>query len=298
MVSAQAAETPCTHTQLIVPGSLHGGFYTPSRSDQPFREQPFYGNPGHIFWTGQTAAAFVQHYLLASSTRFEQDRNFVEPFNDSRVRLSQGWVYNEGDFHVGVDYSRFDLSPGEDPSFTLFPIADGTVVYVGWLDAGYGNTVIIEHMGASGQIYRSIYAHLRNGADQDRAEAIRSSDDESPYRKYVESGDVTGFRWGSNADRIQVHVGEWVSRSTVLGSAGSTGEGGVSRALNEDGTLRSNQYGTENIHLHFALAVPAPEQNKWMMIDPYGVYQSQESGCYRRGGVFPELFQSPTGPRN
>jgi len=52
-------------------------------------------------------------------------------------------------FHDGIDL-------GQDYGAPVTATGAGTVVYVGWLEGGYGNTVIIDH----GYGFRTLYAHL------------------------------------------------------------------------------------------------------------------------------------------
>src|SRR5690606_2013249 len=54
-------------------------------------------------------------------------------------------------FHDGIDI-------GQDYGTPVYATGAGTVVHAGWLDGGYGWSVIIDH----GYGYRTHYAHLQN----------------------------------------------------------------------------------------------------------------------------------------
>ncbi len=62
-----------------------------------------------------------------------------------------GYEYNPP-VHNGLDY---DGNTG-DP---IFATDNGVVIYAGWSDRGYGNTIVIDH----GNGYLSLYAHLMDG---------------------------------------------------------------------------------------------------------------------------------------
>jgi hypothetical protein len=74
-----------------------------------------------------------------------------------------------------------NASPGVDPGFPVHAIADGTVITSSWDPTGFlGNVVVIEHTAPDGTRYRSIYAHLRNGATTDCENSKIWSDDYPP----------------------------------------------------------------------------------------------------------------------
>lgn len=54
--------------------------------------------------------------------------------------------------HNGLDYAG---KTGD----SIFATDTGVVIYAGWSDRGYGNTIVINH----GNGYLSLYAHLMDG---------------------------------------------------------------------------------------------------------------------------------------
>lgn len=79
------------------------------------------------------------------------------------VRGSGGWILptttsNVGGYeynppvHNGLDYSGSTGNP-------IYASDTGVVIYAGWSDRGYGNTIVISH----GNGYLSLYAHLMDG---------------------------------------------------------------------------------------------------------------------------------------
>lgn len=69
----------------------------------------------------------------------------------TNTRLISGYEYNPP-VHNGLDY---DGETG-DP---LYAVDHGVVIYAGWSDRGYGNTIVIDH----GNGYLSLYAHIMDG---------------------------------------------------------------------------------------------------------------------------------------
>ena len=62
-----------------------------------------------------------------------------------------GYEYNPP-VHNGLDYDG-------DTGDPIFATDHGVVIYAGWSDRGYGNTIVIDH----GNGYLSLYAHLMDG---------------------------------------------------------------------------------------------------------------------------------------
>ena len=62
-----------------------------------------------------------------------------------------GYEYNPP-VHNGLDYDG-------DTGDPIFATDNGVVIYAGWSDRGYGNTIVIDH----GNGYLSLYAHLMDG---------------------------------------------------------------------------------------------------------------------------------------
>lgn len=69
----------------------------------------------------------------------------------TNTRLISGYEYNPP-VHNGLDY---DGETGD----SLYAVDHGVVIYSGWSDRGYGNTIVIDH----GNGYLSLYAHLMDG---------------------------------------------------------------------------------------------------------------------------------------
>lgn len=62
-----------------------------------------------------------------------------------------GYEYNPP-VHNGLDYGGTTGTP-------LFATDNGVIIYAGWSDRGYGNTIVIDHLNG----YISLYAHLMDG---------------------------------------------------------------------------------------------------------------------------------------
>jgi len=54
--------------------------------------------------------------------------------------------------HNGLDYGGTTGTP-------IFAADSGVIIYAGWSDRGYGNTIVVDHMNG----YISLYAHLMDG---------------------------------------------------------------------------------------------------------------------------------------
>ncbi len=207
------------------------------------------------------------------------EQPFFLPFSDSSVKLGHGWFYNSGGLHRACDYSRSGVEENEDPTFEVRSSSWGVVAAVTWDDNG-GNLVAVEHTAAGGQKVMICYLHLRNGRVHDVAEAKDSTSDSEKYVKYrAFARDYPNhLSWGTESHKIKVTVGQHVAPGTLLGYAGNTGAGGAGSGLNADGSPK-NWKG--NIHLHVYFAVPHPDtENTWVWVDPYGVYDEVEHGCY------------------
>ena len=103
-----------------------------------------------------------------------------------------------------TNHTGTDFNPGN--GFAIPAIADGVVTEAGWDSTGYGNKVVIQH-NIDGQIVSTLYAHMQD-------------------------------------DSIAVTVGQVVTRGTILGLVGETGE-------------------ATGPHLHFSVIIDGT------MVDPY-----------------------------
>ena len=215
------------------------------------------------------------------------------PFYDGDVVLGQGWVYGSGGFHGSVDYSKNSSAygPGIDPAIEVRAAGDGKVVTVEWSD-WLGNVAIIEHTAPNGDRYRSVYMHLRNGYDNDLANAqamtVTAEDmqaDENgdfgrkyKYFLYANKESHSQQEWGTNAQTIQVKPGDAVHAGQLIAYSGNTGYGGAGWGLDNNGDPTDPN--TANNHLHFQMTAPFPGTSDWVFVDAYGVYEQSGSGCY------------------
>jgi len=69
----------------------------------------------------------------------------------TNTRFISGYEYNPP-VHNGLDY-------GGDTGDPLYAVDHGVVIYSGWSDRGYGNTIVIDH----GNGYISLYGHIMDG---------------------------------------------------------------------------------------------------------------------------------------
>lgn len=83
-----------------------------------------------------------------------------------------------------TNHTGTDVNPGS--GYPVQVIADGVVTEAGWDSTGYGNKVVVRHV-IDGQVVSTLYAHMQN-------------------------------------DSIAVGVGQAITRGTVLGLVGETGE--------------------------------------------------------------------------
>jgi Bacterial tandem repeat domain 1 len=218
-------------------------------------------------------ARYVRHSALQHSDQF-----LTLPFSDTAVERRGIWRYSNGGWHHAGDFSRDD-----EGTFSVVAAAPGRVVHVGW-DNWSGNTVIVSHdVGGVQDAYRTIYMHLRNGADSD-CEAAWSQTvptlSEPERSEYITHLNATGCpqtlprnpdaaHWGTNQQTIAVAVNQQVARGAFLAWAGNTGPGG------KRGT------GGPNTHLHIFFCRRDPTNNEWYFFDPYGVYAMPN--CYAAG---------------
>ena len=75
------------------------------------------------------------------------------PVIDAEVTDTFGWRWSPfgwgREFHDGIDFAKEYGAP-------VYATADGEVTHAGYLEGGYGNTVILEH----GRGFTTLYAHL------------------------------------------------------------------------------------------------------------------------------------------
>jgi hypothetical protein len=249
---------------------------------------------------------------------------FVEPFdptdlpNGSHVSVVGGWYYDfsgsspgtttGGDAdsgHAGIDYTRRPLQSGENPTYKVHAAASGKVIFADWTELS-GNAVVVAHTAPDGTPYRTIYMHLRNGAKHDLQHALLATikklpdgkpdmtNRETRYRLYADAqkkiadangGTPKSLYWGTEDEKLQVHVGDSVAAGQFIAWTGDTGDGGAGDALDpaNPGQFYSSSQATGNNHLHLYFAAKHPDPSltsRWVLIDPYGIYSEASSGCY------------------
>ncbi|XGC79806.1 hypothetical protein ACES2L_10740 [Bdellovibrio bacteriovorus] len=235
-----------------------------------------YKGPNPVFGNETDARAWAKNQIAKMP--------FFLPYNGNEVGLIQGWQYNNGGEHSGLDSWKNSVESGKDVTFDVIAVAPGRVVTKLW-DNWFGNTVIIEHTAANGSKYRSIYMHLRDGYTHDKnaAKAIvppdpNANDNWAKYARFAKNNSDKLY-WGQESHIIAVKVGDWVDTGTYIGKAGNTGAGGAGNGLNNDGTPMNTT--RANNHLHFMMAVPNPKTaGEWVFVDTFGVYNEVDTGCY------------------
>lgn len=247
---------------------------TPDRCSQPRRA----GADTTVGYRRPVRTIDDREYPILSMV-YPRDQIFTLPFTDGGVDFSAAWIYGGGSHHYAVDYSK----DSGKKTFDIKAAAPGRVIYVGW-QWNSGNTVVISHdVGNRKDAYRTVYMHLRNGKTTDctlswsrSVRPMRNDDDGrlDDYIEYLEDSGCpeTGVRkpdsdmWGSDTDKIPDILGKTVKRGDKLGKAGNTGPGGK---LGGSGP---------NHHLHIKFAQRNPDDGRWYLFDPYGVYATP--GCY------------------
>lgn len=228
--------------------------------------------PGNAFATKLEATAFLE--------KVHAEQPFFLPFSDPDVKLGHGWYYSSGgDLHRACDFSRSGVEENEDPTFLVKSSGTGVVRAVTW-DGNGGNVVGVEHTASGGQKIMICYLHLRNGKSNDVANAKSSTSLDSKYVKYraFANNYPNHISWGTEGQKIKVKVGHVLHPGDDIAYAGNTGAGGAGGGLNADGSPTSWK---GNVHLHAYFAVPHPtKMNTWVWVDPYGVYDRVDTGCY------------------
>jgi Peptidase family M23/Bacterial tandem repeat domain 1 len=230
-------------------------------------------------WPVDPDTSAGDHYIRLSALAIS-GAPFTLPFSDTGVKLFQGWRYNSGAWHHAVDYA-IDLTS----TFQVKAAAAGKVVFVGW-DDWSGNTIVISHdVGGVQDAFRTIYMHLRNGADNDCANAWSKTipflkpDDQVNYKGHLTPTGCTEnpaarkpnpTNWGTNAQTIAVTTGQHVTAGQFLAWAGDTGRGG-----------NGNGNATPNTHLHIFFTHRDPSNTQFYFFDPYGIFAQQK--CYPSG---------------
>jgi murein DD-endopeptidase MepM/ murein hydrolase activator NlpD len=280
----QNCEPKCLNTVVMPTGSYNYGITATAShcKDEPGTcSAPA---PGANVWYRWPANVVGGNRYVRLSAVNVPDRFLTLPFRDAAVERRGIWRYGSGDWHHAGDYSRDDVK-----TFRVRASAPGKVIHVGW-DLWSGNTVIVSHnVGGVTDAYRTIYMHLRNGADADCAAAWSQtmpwmmgnpdlSDEMAAYQtllngsgcpQNVAQRNPDADYWGTDSQMIGVSVGQTVFRGQHLAWAGMTGPGGGRVA------------GQINTHLHIFWAYRDPTNDEWYFFDPYGIYALPE--CYPAG---------------
>ena len=235
-----------------------------------------YGVTGHsdvYHWPVQDTTGATRFARLTHLTAIEPFLTL--PFSDPDVARGGIWRYGNGDWHHAGDYSRGDAT------FEVKASAAGRVLYVGW-DQWSGNTVIISHdVNGVSDAYRTIYMHLRDGADHDADAAwnqtmtatwIKASDLADYETHLLDTGntkdpltrDLDAAHWGTSTETILVSVGQHVSRGQQIAWAGNTGPGGKRGS------------GGPNTHLHI-FWTRRDADGQFYFYDPYGLYSTPDN---------------------
>jgi hypothetical protein len=218
------------------------------------------------------------------------DAPFTLPFSDPAVKRRGVWLYGPGNWHHAADFSRDDVQ-----TFVARAAAAGRVIFLGW-DPWSGNTLIVSHdVGGVPDAYRTIYMHLRDGANHDcdaawsqtLAHGSPGDKELAAYRVHLLATGCAqapaGRRldprhWGTEAQTIDHRLlGKRIAAGESLGWAGDTGPGG------------KRGPGDANAHLHVFFARRDPVDQRWYLFDPYGIYGPPD--CYPR-----RLADPVTGP--
>ena len=231
----------------------------------------------HYLWPVDVESG--ERYLRVSAVDFSATPFLTLPFKGESSMSHNGWRYGDGTWHHAVDYSTDPMG-----TFKVRAAAAGTVVHVGW-DNWSGNTVVVSHtVDGVADAFRTISMHLRAGASNDcdnawtRTIPMLGGTNLSDYTAHLKatgctkdkaSRDLKSANWGSN-ESIAVAVGATVSAGDVLAQAGETGPGGSRSASAK-----------VNTHLHIFFARRDLTDQRWYLIDPYGIYGKPE--CYPKG---------------
>lgn len=260
---------------------------------------PTPGSGDRVFYRWPNVQVGSDFYLRTAVVYNTTDRIFTLPFGvkSSDMNSFYGWLYGKDSWHHALDYSRKD-----GKTFEIKAAAPGKVIYIGW-DTWSGGTMVLSHnVGRTTDAYRTIYMHLRNGADQDCADSWNkptswgadqeSQDKKAAYEQKLNSNgcpqkvadrNPTEAYWGKNSEKIDESLlNKTVAAGQTIAWAGRTGPGG-----------------SAGIHLHIFFAKRDPADNRWYFFDPYGIYAY--GSCYPStvdGAITSPCARYPTSWKN
>ena len=265
------------------PGSPH--FRAPNNAFDADKDQQIEQDPAEL----EAARAFL------AGQRAHMP--FTLAFRHPDVVLGQGWFYDSGKSHRGLDYSRTNVPAGDDPTFQVLAMGDGVVRKVLLMGSGGGNAVVIEHPRKNGPSLWSLYMHLRNGATADRAAATAmtaanpTSDTCAEYAKFIAKY-PNSKAWGTDDQKIAVKEGDLVRRGQPIGWAGNTGCGGIAGGLDANGDPFNPTTVNTHLHVYFGASLPGATVKNTdgtvspvvVYLDPYGAYlKADNRSCYDLG---------------
>ena len=154
--------------------------------------------------------------------------------------MTSTWYSDWWDYPGGSCRSHAGVDIGASTGTPVYSISDGKVVYAEWgYNGGYGNKVVIQHY-INGQNYTSLYGHLSS---------------------------------------INVNVGDIVTKDSVIGFVGNTG----------------NSYGS---HLHLNLCIGLTScVSRWETTDPgaYINFPPNNTYYYDRTSYYSGYYSNPCG---
>ena len=280
-------ETKCMNQVVMPPASQGGGdsyvyYITGNSTHCATAPGTCAGNTTAVGYSWPVDVDNGTRYLHMGAVDIK-DQFLTLPFvNQGQTWEKNGWRYSNKQWHHAIDFS---VSPVN--SFEVSPAAEGTVIYIGW-DWWSGNTMIISHdVNGVKDAYRTIYMHLRNGAETDCDNAwnitiptfSKTDPNLTAYTSYLNASGCTkdkskrhlnAANWGTNEKLDTTLVGKTVHPGQVIAHSGQTGPGGG-----------RDPGGAVNTHVHVFFTHRDPANGTFYFFDPYGIYSTPD--CYPSG---------------
>lgn len=144
----------------------------------------------------QQAAANAPVARLQAPSRATGGQRFLTlPFSDPQVRVTQGWLYDWGSLHSGLDYLLSGSNSYQGQSFDVVAAADGWAC--GNCTGRQGNAVWIKHT-INGQTYYTYYGHLAS-----MEQTIPIGDQKNTV--WVQRGQKIGVSGSTGASTVHLH---------------------------------------------------------------------------------------------